>query len=130
MLVPAVHTTSNEVVVRGEIDVSAAAAVSAVRGTGVSATHPAAGTYTVTVTQVNKTLTNLISEAAGFARSVPATALGVRINSVVQNADLSLTISIKTMANATTGADTDTTAATTIWFQVVFQGTNPGDIAP
>lgn len=130
MLVPAFHQCSNEWVIRGQVDISAGAAVTATRGTGMSTTHPAAGTYTVTVAQCNLTLIEVVSAMACFSGTVPATALGVRVNTVVQNADLSLTIGLKTMANATTGADTDTTAATTLNFQVVLRGSNPGNVNP
>ena len=130
MLVPAFHQNSLEWIVRGEVDISAGAAVTATRGTGCSCAKTATGTYTVTVTQCNLTLVETVSEMVCFARTAPATALGCRVNSVVQNADLSLTIVLKTIANPTSGADTDTTGATTLSFSIVLRGTKPGNVTP
>lgn len=108
----------------GEIDLSAAAAVTAYRGLGTAA-KTAVGTYTVTIPGAigqGLMVVELLKRAITFAGTVPAAATGCRIVSVVQSAsDGSIVITIKTSASPTTGADTDTTAATTLSFSVVWR---------
>lgn len=109
--------------IRGQIDLNASAAVIANRGTNQTAAKTAVGTYTVVV-KGNEALklVEILQTQANFAYTAPATALGVRIASVVQSSTTDdITITFKTSANPTSGADTDTTAATTISFVVVLR---------
>lgn len=117
--------------IRGEIDLTSAAAVSTIRGSNQVAAKTATGTYTVTVkgTQALK-LVETLDERVVFARTVPATALGCRISSVANGTGVNsddIVITIKTMALPTSGADTDTTAATTLSFQVVIRTIKMGN---
>lgn len=107
----------------GEIDLSAVAAVTAHRGTGTAA-KTAAGTYTVTIPAAiadGLPLVETLKRDVQFAGTVPATATGCRISSVAKNAAGDLVITFKTSASPTTGADTDTTAATSLSYSVVFR---------
>lgn len=110
--------------IEGQIDLSAAAAVSAGRGTGMTFTKTAAGTYTAVIAGAffAGKLVEILDSSANFSGTVPATALGVRVSSITQDANTdAVTITLKTSAQATTGADTDTTAATTISFRCVLR---------
>lgn len=117
--------------IRGEIDLSAAAAVLANRGSNQVVAKTATGTYTVTVkgTQALK-LVEILDRRVVFNGTVPATALGCRISSVANGSGVNsddVVITLKTMASPTSGADTDTTAATTLSFQVVIRTIKMGN---
>lgn len=112
-----------EWVIRGEFDLSSAAAVTATRGTNMTTTKTGTGTYTVVLkdTQVLQ-LVELLHRDANFSGTVPATATGVMITTVTQSASTGdITITVVTTASPTTGAATDTTAATTVDFEVVIR---------
>lgn len=111
--------------IRGEFDLTSAAAVIAgsVRGTGMTVVKGATGRYDVTVKGTAALrLVRILNRRANFTATSPATATGVQITTVTQNAGTDdIVITIFTTANPTTGAATDTTAATTISFEVVLQ---------
>lgn len=118
------YTNERRLEIEGQIDLSAAAAVSAGRGTGFTFTKTAAGTYTAVLAGafVAGKLVEILDESANFANTVPATALGVRISSIAQDSTTdAITITLKTSALPTSGADTDTTAATTLSFRCVLR---------
>ena len=110
-------------VIEGEIDLSAAAAVSAGRGTDMTFTKTATGTYTAVIKgSKGLKLVEILDRRVTFNGTVPAAATGCRISGVTQDTSTDdITITIKTMASPTTGADTDTTAATTLSFKVVLR---------
>lgn len=109
--------------IEGEIDLTAGAAVSASRGTGMTVSKSATGTYTVVLSGSKAIkLVEVLSRQVNFSGTVPATATGCRISSITQDSNTdAITITIKTSASPTTGADTDTTAATTLSFRVVLR---------
>lgn len=107
--------------IRGEFDISAAAAVLASRGTNTTVTKTGTGTYSVVLKNTGVLqLVEILHRKANYSATVPATALGVFISTVVQNATTGdITITVVTTAAATSGAATDGTAATTIDYEVV-----------
>lgn len=109
--------------VRGQIDLSAAAAVTANRGTNQVAAKTAAGTYTVTIKgNHGLKLVELLDARANFCLGAAAGALGVRVQSVTQTSGTDdIVITLKTTAQATSGADTDVSGAVTVSFQVVMR---------
>lgn len=109
--------------IEGQIDLSAAAAVSASRITGATVSKTAVGTYTVVLSGSKALkLVEILDQRVNFANGVPAGATGCRISSIAQDSNTdAVTITIKTMASPTTGADTDTTAATTLSFKVTLR---------
>jgi hypothetical protein len=128
---PTLASTANtecEYTIDGEFDLSSSAAVTATRGTGLTVTKTGTGTYTVVLAnRWGIQLVEIINRWAGFSATSPATATGVGITTVTQasatvagNAG-DITITVVTTANPNTGAATDTTAATTVDFQVVFR---------
>lgn len=110
--------------IEGQIDLSAAAAVTAVRGTGLSAVKTATGTYTVTLTGPSALkLVEVLDQHSNFCNGVPVTALGTRVSAITQSSTDTndpITIVIKTSATGG-GADTDVTGATTISFRCVLR---------
>lgn len=112
-----------EWVLRGEVDLSAGAAVTATRGSNYTTTKTGTGVYTVVLKDSQALqLVEILHAIANFSRTAPATALGVRVTSVAQNATSGdITITLTTTALPTSGAATDTTAATTVDFQVVIR---------
>lgn len=108
---------------RGEFDISAAAAVTATRGSNYTTTKIGTGTYTVVLKDSSALqLVEILHREANYSATVPATALGVFISTVTQSASTGdITITIVTTAAATSGAATDGTAATTIDFEVVLR---------
>lgn len=110
--------------IEGQIDLSAGAAVTATRGTGLSAVKSATGTYTVTLAgPAAIKLVEILHASSNFSNGVPTTALGSRVSSITQTSnDTSdpIVIVVKTSATAG-GADTDVTAATTLNFRVVLR---------
>ncbi len=114
---------AGEYVIRGQVDLSAGAAVVATRGDNLVTVKAATGSYNVTMKGVNAVrLVEILDGRANFMGTVPATALGVRVNTVTQTAGTDdVVINLRTMALPTSGADTDTTAATTVSFQVVIR---------
>ena len=108
----------------GELDVSAGAAVSALRGDNMTAVKTGTGQYTITLKNSgNMQLVELLGREANFAGATrPATALGVCLDTVTQNATTGdIAIVITTLANPTSGAATDGTAAVTIAFSTVIR---------
>lgn len=110
--------------VQGELDLSAAAAVVAIRGDNLSATKTGTGQYTVVLKNSGALqVVELLGREANFTSATrPATALGCALDTVTQNAttgDISLVIT--TLANPTSGAATDGTAAVTIAFGTVIR---------
>lgn len=123
---PTLSTVFNnefEWVLRGEFDLSAAAAVTATRGTNFTTTKTGTGTYTVVLKNAQALqLVEILSREANFSGTFPATATGVTVTTVTQNATSGdITITIVTTSGPTTGAATDTTAATTVDFGVVLR---------
>lgn len=108
--------------IRGQIDLSAGAAVLATRGSNCTAVKSATGTYTVTVKgTANLRLVEMLEQTSSFANGVPVTALGTRVSSVAQVAGTDdITIVVKTSATGG-GADTDVTGATTLNFKAVIR---------
>lgn len=114
-----------EYAIRGEIDLSAAAAVTATRGDDMtSVKNGGAGSYSVTI-KGNKglMLVETLKRHAEFTGgTMPATALGCKVTTVTQTAGTNdIVINITTMANPTSGAATDGTAAVTVSFEVVLR---------
>lgn len=109
--------------IEGQIDLSAAAAVVASRGSNATVTKTATGTYTVVLPgSLGILMFEILNATTFYSGTVPAAALGNRVASVVQSAaDGSITITLKTSAAATSGADTDTTAATTLNYRVALR---------
>lgn len=123
---PTVNATINnecEWHLRGEIDINSSAAVLATRGSNYTTTKTGTGTYTVVLKDTAALqMVEILHREASYSASVPATALGVFISTVVQNASTGdITITLITTAAATSGAATDGTAATTIDFEVVLR---------
>lgn len=114
--------------IEGQIDLSAAAAVTAGRGTDMTFTKTATGTYTAVIKgSKGMKLVEVLDSAVNFSGTVPATAVGCRVSGVAQSSSTDdITITIKTMDGVTTGADTDTTAATTLSFRVVIRTVKMG----
>lgn len=112
-----------EWVIRGEIDL-AVAAVTANRGSNQVAARTGVGTYTVTIKgNHGLKLVEILERQVSWQGAVPTTALGCRISSVVQTAGTDdIVITIKTMANPTSGADTDNTVTSpTLSYKVVLR---------
>lgn len=116
-----------EYTIRGQIDLSAGAAVTANRGDDQTVSKTATGTYTVTVKGVKAIrLVEVLDQRVNFANGVPVTALGCRISSVTQTAGTDdLVIVIKTSATGG-GADTDVTGATTLSYEVTLRNCKMG----
>jgi hypothetical protein len=111
-------------VVQGELDISAGAAVVAIRGDNLSATKTGTGQYTVVLKNSGALqLVQLLGRDANFTGATrPATALGCCLDTVTQNAttgDISFVIT--TLALPTSGAATDGTAAVTIAFGAIIR---------
>ncbi len=121
--ITAVNQNACEWQIKGELDISAAAAVVALRGDNMTPLKTATGTYTVTIKNAGALqLVQLLNRHANYTATVPATALGVRVSTVTQNATSGdIVITLVTTALPTSGAATDGTAATTIAFQVVIR---------
>lgn len=109
--------------VRGSIDLSAAAAVTAIRGTNMTATKTGTGAYSVVIkgNSALKLYEVISSHAEYSGANAPATALGVRVVSVTQAATDDITIVLNTTALPTSGAATDGTAAVTVNFEVIIR---------
>lgn len=123
-----IHNNESEWVIRGQFDINSSAAVTASRGSNATVTKTATGTYTVVLPgALGLPLVELLQATATYSSTVPATALGVRVSSVAQATDGTITITVKTMASATSGADTDGTAATTINYDVVIRVNKMGN---
>jgi hypothetical protein len=108
----------------GELDLSAGAAVVASRGDNITFTKTGTGQYTgVLKNSGNLQLVELLGREANFAGSTrPATALGCCLDTVTQNATTGdISIVITTLANPTSGAATDGSAAVTIAFTTVIR---------
>ena len=110
--------------ITGELDLSAAAAVVAIRGDNMTAVKTGTGQYTITLKNSGALqLVQLLNREANFAGATrPATALGVCLDTVTQNAttgDIALVIT--TLANPTSGAATDGAAAVTLSFGTVIR---------
>jgi hypothetical protein len=109
--------------ISGEVDLSAAAAVTATRGDDMTTVKTGTGLYTVTI-KGNKgfMLVELLGRDANFTQGKPTTALGVRVSTVTQTAGTNdIVITLNTMAAATNGIDTDGTAAVTVAFRVLIR---------
>lgn len=105
--------------IEGELDLSAGAAVVAIRGDNMVAVKTATGQYTVTIKNSGALqVVELLNREASFTGTGrPVTALGVTLDTVIQNATTGdIAILITTLANATSGANTDGTAAVSISF--------------
>lgn len=114
--------------IEGQIDLSAGAAVTASRVSGATVAKSATGTYTVTFpASMGLNIVELLDARSNFSGTVPATATGTRVSTVALNAAGDLVITLKTMASPNTGADTDTTAATTLNFRVVIRVNKMGN---
>lgn len=102
----------------GEVDLSAAAAVLAVRGDNMTVTRTGPGSYSVVVKNSGALqLVESLNREAAFCGGFPATASGVTMTTVTQSVTTGdITILLVTTAAPTNGAATDTTAATTIAF--------------
>lgn len=109
--------------IQGEMDLSAAGAVLAVRGDNFTATKTGTGLYTVVVKNSGALqLVELLGREANFAQTLPATALGVTLLTVTQSTTTGdITLTITTTALPTSGAATDGTAATTVVFGCVIR---------
>lgn len=108
--------------ISGELDVSAAAAVVAIRGSNLSVTKTGTGQYTIVLKNAGALqLVELLGREANFTGATrPATALGCCLDTVTQSATTGdITLILTTLALPTSGAATDGTAAVTIAFAVV-----------
>lgn len=116
--------------IEGEFDLSAAAAVTAVRGDGMTVTKSATGTYTVVISGVKALkMYEVLNRGVNYFGTAPATALGVRVHSLVQatNGTDDITLVLKTTALPTSGADTDGTAAVGVAFRLVLRKQRMGN---
>jgi hypothetical protein len=105
--------------IEGELDLTAGAAVSAIRGDNLSAAKTGTGQYTITLKNSGALqLVELLDREANFSGATrPATALGVCMDAVTQSTTTGdITIVLTTLALPTSGAATDGTAAVTISF--------------
>jgi hypothetical protein len=110
--------------INGELDLSAGAAVVAIRGDNLSVTKTGTGQYTIVVKNSGALqLVQLLNREANFCGATrPATALGVCLDTVTQNATTGdINIIVTTLANPTSGAATDGTAAITVSFGVIIR---------
>lgn len=125
MTLATVFNNEFEWVLRGEVDLNASAAVTAVRGTNFTVVKTGTGTYTVTLKNTSALqIVEILHRDANFSgSSLPATATGVTLTTVTQNLPNTsdVVITLVTTANPTTGAATDTTAACTIDFEAVLR---------
>lgn len=111
-------------VVQGELDLSAAAAVVAIRGDNLTATKTGTGAYSVVLKNSGALqVVELLGRDANFTGATrPATALGCCLDSVTQNATTGdITFVITTLALPTSGAATDGTAAVTVAFGAIIR---------
>lgn len=111
-------------VVQGELDLSAAAAVVAIRGSNLTATKTGTGQYTIVLKNAGSLqLVELLGREANFTSATrPATALGCALDTVTQSTTTGdITLILTTLANPTSGAATDGTAAVTIAFGCVIR---------
>lgn len=108
----------------GEVDLSAAAAVTAVRGDSISCTKTGTGTYVVRVSardQGSPAVFELLHRGAHYVNTTPATALGVKMTTVTVDTtpatkdDILITL-VTTATAGGTGAAADTSAVATIAF--------------
>lgn len=110
----------------GEFDLSAAAAVTAVRGDSITVTKTGVGSYTVRVAardQGAPPVVEVLNRHANLSNGTPAGALGVKVMGITvdtaQATKDDILIAIVTTATAGgTGAAADTTAVATVDFQV------------
>lgn len=118
----AVFNNYGEWIIRGQIDLSAAAAVNATRGDNLTTVKTNTGEYTVTLKgTANLKLVETLGQDVHFCNGVPVTALGCRVSSVTQTSGTDdIVIIIKTSATGG-GADTNVTGATTLSFTVVIR---------
>lgn len=110
--------------VQGELDLSAAAAVVAIRGDNMTVTKTGTGQYTVVLKNSgNLQIVELLGREANFTGATrPATALGVSLDTVTQSTTTGdITIILTTLALPTSGAATDGTAAVSIAFGAVIR---------
>lgn len=110
----------------GEVDISAAAAVTAVRGDSLTCTKTGTGTYVVRVAardQGSPAVFETLKRQVNYCNGTPATALGVKVTTVTVDAadatknDILITL-VTTATAGGTGAAADSTAAITISFGV------------
>lgn len=121
-------------VIEGEFDLSAAAAVTAVRGDSIKVTkEAAAGTYTVRLlarSQGSPPLVQIVNRHAELCNGTPAGALGARVmGGIVESTsqfhkDLLFTI-LTTAGAGNSGAAANTTAAVTVSFRIVIRTRKP-----
>ena len=117
-----VQNNLNALDIEGELDLSAAAAVSAVRGDSLTATKTGVGTYVVRVNardQGYPMVFETLNRSANYVNTTPATALGVKMTTVAPEAttgDILITL-VTTATAGGTGAAADTTVAATIAFR-------------
>lgn len=117
-----IHLNSGTLAIEGQIDLNSSAAVIANRGDHQTAAKTGTGVYTVTIpASLGITFSAILSQSANYCNTVPATALGVRVSAVALDSSGNLVITITTSSAATSGSDTNGTAATTISFRVLLQ---------
>lgn len=110
--------------INGELDLSAAAAVVALRGDNMTATKTGTGQYTVVLKNSGALqLVELLNREANFTGATrPASALGVSLDTVVQSTTTGdITIVITTLTNPTSGAAADGSAAVTVSFGLIIR---------
>ena len=117
--------------VKGQLDLDTDASILATRGTNMTATKTATGEYSVVIKgTANLKLVEMLQERSNFSGAEPAGAIGNRVESVTQASDGTddITIVLKTTLLAGgVGADTDTTAAVTLNFEVVIRVVKMGN---
>ena len=117
--------------VKGQLSLHTDASVLSARGTNQTATKTATGEYTVVIKgTANLKLVEMLNERCNFSGGAPAAALGCRVHSVAQASDGTdaITIVLKTTAAAGgSGADTDTTAAVKLNYEVVIRVVKMGN---
>lgn len=116
--------------IKGQIDLDTDASVLANRGSNQTVEKTATGEYTVTIKgTANLKLVEMLNERCNFSRATPATAKGCRVDDVSQDTSTDdVTIVLKTTANAEgSGADTDTTGAITLNYEVVIRTAKMGN---
>jgi hypothetical protein len=120
-------------VVEGEFDLSAAGAVTAVRGNSLSVTKTGVGTYVIRLlsrSQGSPALFELVNRRVDLCNGTPAGALGVRAMAAATDPtdsfhkDLLFTV-LTTAGAGASGAAADTTAAITVSFRYVIRTRQP-----
>lgn len=112
-----------------EADLSAGAAVTAVRGTGFTCARTSAGNYTFTYANPNAEIMTEVLQKGTDLNGTPATAFWAKILTVTQAVaspglqSTPIVITLQTLTNAATPAAADTTGACTLELAIAIRTT-------